>query len=284
MSGRRIGFPALGPAVDEPDDLAAVGDEDVAVDVQVVDLVHVPGDGQPIDGRRREAAAVRRREVVDELLLGRIDDVQVVEPGARDPQERPDRPDVVAPARPVRHRDLDDRALARLVGRPPAPEHVLRVDHEQVAGGAERHELRRAFGRPRRLRPVAVDERGGPRPEIDPIDRFRGSVQDVRDAARAQDHVADVERDLAVGERDDRRRGDGNDAVQPIQAGLGLLLERVDRRRGDFVLGGRVEGGVGRGEEVEGSRRIAVDEIDARREHLADVVASSPEGRLTDGE
>ena len=132
--GQLVGLPALGPAVDEPDDVAVVGDEDVAVDVQRVDLRDVAGDGQPVDRVGREARAVAGRVVDEDLLLRRVDDVEVVEAGAGVAQERPDRPDVVAPAGAVRDPDLGRRAGALVVGRAPAPQDVLLVDDRAGRG------------------------------------------------------------------------------------------------------------------------------------------------------
>ena len=75
-----VGVPALVLAADEPDDAAVVGDEDVAVDVQSTSSSTRRGRSASQVGRLgREAAAVAGRRVGQDLLLRRVDDVQVVQ-------------------------------------------------------------------------------------------------------------------------------------------------------------------------------------------------------------
>ena len=62
---------------------AALGDVQVAVDVQRGHLVDGARRGQPAGRLGREAAAVAGRRVGPDLLLGRVDDVQVVQAAAR---------------------------------------------------------------------------------------------------------------------------------------------------------------------------------------------------------
>src|SRR4029079_13741603 len=150
--------PALALATDKAEDRAGVDDEDVAVDVEVRDLRDVAGDGQALLRGRREAAPVVGRRVGEDLLLRRVDDVQVVEPGALVADERADVADVVAPA--GRPRDLHPRrpAVALGVDGPPAPDDVPGVDDEEVAA-AGREDLRDALGRSGLLALLAVDHR-----------------------------------------------------------------------------------------------------------------------------
>ena len=91
-------------------------------------------------------------------------------------------------------------------------------------------------------------------------------------------------RDLGADGRQDRRGCDRDHAIEPIEARLGLLAERADRRRRDLVLGGHVEGGIRARQELERLGWVAVDEIHARPEDLGEVVAGGPQGRLANGQ
>ena len=125
-SGGRVAAQPSAVAADDAQDRAVVGDPDVAVDVQRGDPVHRPRGGQPLRRRGREAAPVGGRGVGQDLLLGGIDDVEVVEPGPGVAEERADRPEVVAPLRRAGHLDLRRRAPPGRVGGTPAPQDVLR--------------------------------------------------------------------------------------------------------------------------------------------------------------
>ena len=88
-------------------------------------------------------------------------------------------------------RDLGQRPLAGVVGRAPAPQHVLRVEDQQVLA-ADREVARRGDRARLVLQAVLDDDRRGLRLEAVAVDRLRRAVDDVRDA---------------VGAADDRRRG-----------------------------------------------------------------------------
>ena len=81
--GRPASQPSLLPR-DEADELAALGDEHVAVDVHRAHLGRRPGPS-PASGRARpgKPPPSAAGEYAQDLLLGRVDDVQVVEVASR---------------------------------------------------------------------------------------------------------------------------------------------------------------------------------------------------------
>ncbi len=229
----RLRLPALALAADEPEQRAAVRDEDVAVDQEVFDLRHVASDRQPVLRVDREAAAVAGRRVGEDVLLGRVDDVEVVEARARVPEERPDRDDVVAPARGTRDLDGPGRAGALGVGRAPAPDDVLVVDDEQVAA-AGREELRHALGRPCGLRLLAEDDGGLLRPQVDPVDRCRTSCRG-RTASRPGPGSS-----TGCCRGSSTRRTRGSSRCRPGRRGTGdRVRRRPDRATGRASSAGR---------------------------------------------
>ena len=223
-----LGVPALALAADEAEHRAGLGGEDVAVHVRRGHLRDVPRGGQPCDRLGREATAVGGRRVGPDLLLGRIDDVQVVQAARARPQEGVDAHDVVAERGGALERDPGERALARVVGRAPAPQDVLRVEDQQVLA-TDAQVARGRDGPALVLRAGPGDEGGRLGLEVDPVDGLGGLVDDVRVAVRTADHRAQVEgRGLGRRlERVDPGRGDGHDPVQAVQAGLDLLQERA---------------------------------------------------------
>ena len=238
----RLGLPALRPAIDETDDRAVVGDPDVAIDVQIADLADVASDGQPFRVLGRKAVAVGGRRIGEDLLLRGIDDVEVVEPGLV-LEERADREDVIAPARARRDLDLHGRSLAGSVGRSPAPQDVLVVDDQQVAGCAQGDQLWRALGRTGAgdLEPCAEDDARLVGRRVDPVDRLGAAIEHERGRTRPEDEVADVGRDGVAPDRDDPCGSHGHDLEEPIETGDCLLPVWRDLGCGDPVRGRRLE-------------------------------------------
>ena len=224
------GVPAVVLAAGEPLEETALGDEDVAIDVERLHLVDGTGGGQPAGRRGREAAAVRGRGVRPDLLLRRVDDVEVVEPAIDVSQERPDGGDVVAPAARSVDADLAERALARVVGRAPAPQHVLRIEDEQVAP-ADGEEARL---RDLRVADLAARAQHGGRLlalEVHPVDGLGRAIDDVWGAVRPADQGVQVERlgALLRGEGEQLGGGDGHHAGQLVQPVDDLGPQRIDR-------------------------------------------------------
>ena len=160
---------------------------------------------------------------------------------------------------------LVKRALARVVGRPPAPQHVLGVEDQQVLA-TDPEEAWRGDGPALVLGPLLDDERGFLRLEADPVDGLGRLVDDVRVAIGPADHLAQVERVGAFGRREgvEIGRGDRDHAVQAVQAGVDLLPQRREDGRADVRRGGDVELLVRIGEQVEGLVGFVGHEVDAR--------------------
>ena len=142
----------------------------------------------------------------------------------------PDRGHVVAPLGGPLDVHPGQRALALVVGRPPAPQDVLGVEDQQVAP-ARRQELRRRDLGAADLLAGLDDGRGLLALEVDAVDGLVRLVDDVRRAVRALDEGREVERLGVLGrlEREQVGRGDRYDAVQRVQAGDDLGPQRVDR-------------------------------------------------------
>ena len=117
-------------------------------------------------------------------------------------------------------RDLGERALARRVGRPPAPQDVLGVEDQQVAAADGEEPRRRDRARRAAFWPDADDDRRLLGLEVDPVDGLRRAVEHVRRAVRARGPArrgrsAAPSAGLNVNRSS---RADRDDAVQPVQA------------------------------------------------------------------
>ena len=176
-------------------------------------------------------------------------------------------------------RDPGDRALAGRVGRSPAPDDVLVVDHEQVAA-ADPEEHRRALRATGRRLGARPEDRGGlAAPEVDPVHGLGRRIEHERGAVGSLDEGLQV--DLrAVREREQGRRGDVGHLVQAVERGHDLGLEGVDRRGGDAAAARRLDRGVRLGQELLGVRRVVGHEIDAGADDATQVGARLLEGPL----
>ena len=181
----------------------------------------VPRGGQPGGRLGREAAAVGGRRVGPDLLLGRVDDVEVVQ-AARARVRRnvlmPD--DVVAERGGALDRDPGERALARR--RRPGASATGRSWRRGSAGPGRRRPGSAASRRSRSLVFVAGpgDERRLLGLEVDPVDGLGRPVDDVRGAVRAADHRAQVE-GRRLGRRLEREDPASRRRARPRTAGPG---------------------------------------------------------------
>ena len=250
---------------DDPRDLAVLGHEDVPVDHQVGDAVDRAIGGQPPARPVRVARPVAGRIQDHDVLLGRVDDVQLVERGVEVGHEGRQVRDVVAPGGRVADRDPDQRPPARVVGRPPAPERVLAVEDQHVRA-AEGQEL--GVGDAGARRPLARAQDGGRLllREVDPPDRLAGRVQHVRRAVGAAHEAGQLDR-LVLGEREQRRRLDVGHAVQAVEARERRLAQRLDLLDRVARLLGGVELLVGGVQQLERLARVVGDEVDAGPAH-----------------
>ena len=261
-------LPAGRVAVDDAQELAAVGQPDVAVDVERADPADVPRRAEPLRRRGREPAPVRRRGVAKDLLRGHVDDVEVVEVRLAVAEERPDRRNVVAPLGGAADADPGDGALAGAVRGTPAPDDVPAVDHEEVAP-ADGEQLRRALRRAGGLVALAEDRAAPSVLEVDPVDRLRRRIEDERRAVGALDDRPQVDRRV-VGKLEERRIADG----RPSCTGDRARRSRSGREAGRSSPPGYdrlavSSDGVGLREQLLGEARVGRDEVDAGADDAA---------------